>query len=249
MPGNFGLIDKDTPDDAMTKVSYIDGSVMDLVFSDEFNTEGRSFYPGGTLLERIVLTSWLIGCESIKMIHTGRQSICITGRPVTWNGMQLREKYEANSDPWARYDPAAITTKNGYLYITLSNMSTHGMDYQGGMMSSWNKFCFTGGILEASVSLPGPNDIQCVHPCFSPMHSSWLIFSLKWPVASFVSYVCIIDLSRNLIYLIFKLGDGKSWPSGLRCISRRDVAVLIWFMWCRDSTQPDSEWSTACVRL
>jgi beta-glucan synthesis-associated protein KRE6 len=56
------------------------------------------------------------------------------------------------------YDPAAITTKNGSLEVTLSKLSTHELDYQGGMMSSWNKFCFTGGIVEASVILPGVCD-------------------------------------------------------------------------------------------
>lgn len=44
--GNFGLIDKDTPQDVYTKTSYIDGSTLELVFSDEFNTDGRTFYPG-----------------------------------------------------------------------------------------------------------------------------------------------------------------------------------------------------------
>jgi hypothetical protein len=46
MTGNFGLIDKDTPEDAYTHTSLDDGSEWDLVFSDEFNTDGRSFYPG-----------------------------------------------------------------------------------------------------------------------------------------------------------------------------------------------------------
>ena len=45
--GNFGLIDKDTPQSAYTKSSYVDASVeLHLVFSDEFNVDGRSFYPG-----------------------------------------------------------------------------------------------------------------------------------------------------------------------------------------------------------
>ena len=30
----------------MTQTSYQDGSEMVLVFSDEFNVEGRTFYPG-----------------------------------------------------------------------------------------------------------------------------------------------------------------------------------------------------------
>jgi beta-glucanase (GH16 family) len=47
MTGNFGLIDEETPQDAYTKLSWADGKTkMQLVFSDEFNTDGRSFYPG-----------------------------------------------------------------------------------------------------------------------------------------------------------------------------------------------------------
>ena len=62
--GNWDLIDKDTPRELHTKVSVIlptqpsstqrclfqrgwyDGTEMELVFSDEFEEEGRSFYPG-----------------------------------------------------------------------------------------------------------------------------------------------------------------------------------------------------------
>jgi len=45
--GNFGLIDVETPHEAYTKTSWGDGQTeMQLVFSDEFNTDGRSFYPG-----------------------------------------------------------------------------------------------------------------------------------------------------------------------------------------------------------
>ncbi|CAO1632991.1 unnamed protein product [Parajaminaea phylloscopi] len=39
------LIDPDTPPSALTRTSF-DGEEMELVFSDEFNTDGRSFYPG-----------------------------------------------------------------------------------------------------------------------------------------------------------------------------------------------------------
>jgi beta-glucan synthesis-associated protein KRE6 len=46
MPGNWGLVDLDTPKDAYTMNSYTDGSELQLIFSDEFNTDGRSFYPG-----------------------------------------------------------------------------------------------------------------------------------------------------------------------------------------------------------
>lgn len=46
LPGNYGPIDKDTPQDALTIKSTMDGSEMVLVFSDEFNEDGRTFYPG-----------------------------------------------------------------------------------------------------------------------------------------------------------------------------------------------------------
>ena len=46
MPGNWGLVDLETPKSAYTKTSYADGSEWQLIFSDEFNTDGRTFYPG-----------------------------------------------------------------------------------------------------------------------------------------------------------------------------------------------------------
>jgi beta-glucanase (GH16 family) len=32
------------------------------------------------------------------------------------------------------------------------------------MMTSWNKFCFTGGLIEASVMLPGANNVAGLWP-------------------------------------------------------------------------------------
>ena len=78
-----------------------------------------------------------------------------------WEAVDLHY-WQTNNLEW--YDPEAITTKDGYLHITLSQKETHGLDYEGGMMSTWNKFCFTGGLLEASVSLPGVNDILGLWP-------------------------------------------------------------------------------------
>jgi len=43
--------DLDTPESAHTKKSYYDDSIeLQLVFSDEFNVEGRTFYPGKSSL-------------------------------------------------------------------------------------------------------------------------------------------------------------------------------------------------------
>jgi beta-glucanase (GH16 family) len=46
MEGRFSLIDKDTPQDVYTKASPYDGRQLQLVFSDEFNINGRTFWPG-----------------------------------------------------------------------------------------------------------------------------------------------------------------------------------------------------------
>jgi beta-glucanase (GH16 family) len=46
MPGNRGLIDIATPQEAYTKQSYMSSDTLELVFSDEFNVDGRAFYPG-----------------------------------------------------------------------------------------------------------------------------------------------------------------------------------------------------------
>ncbi|KAH8120019.1 beta-glucan synthesis-associated [Phellopilus nigrolimitatus] len=78
-----------------------------------------------------------------------------------WEAVNLHY-WGTNNLEW--YDPAGVATKDGYLELTLSAKQTHGLNYQGGMMSSWNKFCFTGGIVEASVSLPGANNILGLWP-------------------------------------------------------------------------------------
>ncbi len=45
LPNLPHLIDPDTPADVRTRTGS-DGNLYELVFSDEFNTDGRSFYPG-----------------------------------------------------------------------------------------------------------------------------------------------------------------------------------------------------------
>ena len=47
---------RDTPSDAHTLTDFRDGKSWQLVFNDEFNVDGRSFYPGdGPYLEAVDL--------------------------------------------------------------------------------------------------------------------------------------------------------------------------------------------------
>lgn len=133
IPGNWGLIDLATPPEAHTYPDYISGKQWQLIFSDEFNEEGRSFYPGDD---------------------------------PYWEALDLHY-WQTNNMEW--YDPAAITTRNGSLEVTLSRRENHDLHYMGGMMTTWNKFCFTGGMVLASVVLPGANNIVGLWPAIWTM--------------------------------------------------------------------------------
>ncbi|KAI0737555.1 glycoside hydrolase family 16 protein [Daedaleopsis nitida] len=133
IPGNWGLVDKDTPEEARTKLDYQTGKSWQLIFSDEFNEEGRTFYPGDD---------------------------------PYWEAADLHY-WATNNLEW--YDPSTIMTRNGSLEIQLFKKPNHGLDYMGGMMSTWNKFCFTGGLVEASVMLPGTTNIHGLWPAIWAM--------------------------------------------------------------------------------
>lgn len=92
---------------------------MKLVFSDEFNTAGRSFKEGVD---------------------------------KHWTAV---DHYNPTSGDLEYYSSGAVTTRGGNLVLTLSQTTTAGHSYTSGMVQSWNKFCFTGGLVELSVKLPG----------------------------------------------------------------------------------------------
>ncbi|KJA24050.1 glycoside hydrolase family 16 protein [Hypholoma sublateritium FD-334 SS-4] len=112
------LIDRDTPSNVMTRTGS-DGFLYDLVFSDEFNIDGRSFYPGDDPF---------------------------------WEAVDL---YYWPTDDAEWYDPGAVTTQDGKMVITMTEQQVHNLNFQSGMVTTWNKFCFTTGYVEVSISLPG----------------------------------------------------------------------------------------------
>ncbi|KAL1668379.1 glycoside hydrolase family 16 protein [Schizophyllum commune] len=128
MDGKWGMIDPDTPEEFKTKKSYMSNKDLQLIFSDEFNVDNRTFYPGDD---------------------------------PYWEAYDLHY-WGTNNLEW--YDPAQITTRDGALRVTLDKKKNHDLDYSGGMMTTWNKFCFTGGLYEASVTLPGANNILGLWP-------------------------------------------------------------------------------------
>ncbi|CAL1712544.1 unnamed protein product [Somion occarium] len=113
LPNMPSLIDKDTDKQFHTHVGT-DGHTYNLIFSDEFETDGRTFWPGDDpFWEAVNLNYWPTG-------------------DLEW------------------YDP-----QDGKLVITMDEIENHDLNFRSGMLSSWNKFCFTTGYIEVSISMPG----------------------------------------------------------------------------------------------
>jgi beta-glucanase (GH16 family) len=94
------------------------------------------------------------------MIRFGRPLISTTGQcsfEALFDFSLIPVFRGTNNLEW--YSPEQLTTENGHLKITLANTPNHGLQYMGGMMSTWNKFCFTGGIIVTSVVLPGKSSV------------------------------------------------------------------------------------------
>lgn len=127
VPGMRGVIDADTPEDVKHRTGF-DGQKYHLVFSDEFNTDGRSFGEGDD---------------------------------PYWEAVDLHY-WPTNDLEW--YDPDQIRTKDGKLVITLEQKDNHDLQYISGMLQGWNKFCFTNGYVEVSVSLPGTPGVSGFWP-------------------------------------------------------------------------------------
>ncbi|EMD31407.1 glycoside hydrolase family 16 protein [Gelatoporia subvermispora B] len=118
LPNMPSLIDKDTDPSVRTRTGT-DGKQYNLVFSDEFNQDGRTFWPGDDpFWEAVNLNYWPTG-------------------DLEW------------------YDPSQIVTQDGKLVITMDEVENHNLNFRSGMLQSWNKFCFTTGYVEISLSLPG----------------------------------------------------------------------------------------------
>jgi hypothetical protein len=62
------------------------------------------------------------------------------------------------------YDPDAVTTWDGALHLQLDAFGNHGLQFRSGMLNSWNQLCFKGGMMEVSVSLPGPAGVHALWP-------------------------------------------------------------------------------------
>lgn len=114
------LIDPDTPSSALTRTGF-DSEPYTLVFSDEFNTPGRTFYPGDDpFWEAVDLWYWATNDTEWydpRQVTTANGSLVITMEEV-----QVGEVVGSEDD--------------GRVWD-----GTEGLPYRSGMLQSWNKVC------------------------------------------------------------------------------------------------------------
>ncbi|GAA6025255.1 hypothetical protein JCM11491_006154 [Sporobolomyces phaffii] len=115
IPGLPGLIDKDTPQSAYTRTGF-DGETYNLVFSDEFEQDGRTFWPGDDpFWEAQDLHYWQttdLEWYDPDAITTkdGNLEIRMTQEP--WNGLNFRS---GMLQSWNKF-----CFTGGYLEVNLS---------------------------------------------------------------------------------------------------------------------------------
>ena len=116
--------------------------------SDEFNVPNRSFKDGHdamwTALDKSDDDSDAAGGGSLHFYNSSWVS-------TTQDGM-LKILATIQPTEWTRYDHVNKEWKNE---------KTH---FRSGMVQSWDKFCFTGGIIEVDVVLPGDPSIGGLWP-------------------------------------------------------------------------------------
>eukprot|EP00529_Nitzschia_sp_RCC80_P009775 CAMPEP_0113502760 /NCGR_PEP_ID=MMETSP0014_2-20120614/33756_1 /TAXON_ID=2857 /ORGANISM="Nitzschia sp." /LENGTH=796 /DNA_ID=CAMNT_0000397629 /DNA_START=212 /DNA_END=2602 /DNA_ORIENTATION=- /assembly_acc=CAM_ASM_000159 len=137
-------VDPDTPSkDMSTKSLYRkDGRDFQLIFSDEFERDGRTFHDGTdprwTAINKNDYTNLALHYYS----HDNA---------VTTDGV-LRITTERKENAYRAFNEKTKRFYNDKKYI------------QSAMVQGWNKFCFTGGIVEISAKLPGSPRIGGLWP-------------------------------------------------------------------------------------
>ena len=150
-----GWIDPDTTDEHKTMKSITTGEDYDLVMSDEFNREGRSFKDGDDPM-------WTgVDKSDDDQTSSGRKSLHFYNyTQISTEDGKLVITTNTDDTSWKGWNPY----KKKY-----ETMSRH---FKSGMLQSWNKFCFTGGIIEAELQFPGRHDVGGLWPAF------WLLGNL-----------------------------------------------------------------------
>ena len=138
--------------DARTAVRYYDNRILPLVFSDEFNVEDRGFDKGeDPYFEALTMPD---DTNHAIQFYNGTKEYA-----TTRNGSLVLITRAVHTS-WQEYD----LPSESYLTVT--------MNYTSAMVQSWNKLCFTGGIIEFAVQLPSDGNSSGLWPAL------WLMGNL-----------------------------------------------------------------------
>ncbi|KAG3120885.1 hypothetical protein PI125_g723 [Phytophthora idaei] len=133
-------VDPDTPEDVRTYVSSR-GDTWELIMSDEFGDVNRNFTAGAdhlwTSLEMPDGTN-----DALQLYSHDMTSVVCDDDEEGLCYLQIKSIDEVNN----------ITVWNNYLRPPGYQNST--FYYRSGMLQTWNKFCFQGGMLEVRAKLP-----------------------------------------------------------------------------------------------
>lgn len=139
-----GWVDPDSPEDARATTSHFveDTREYELVFSDEFEQDGRSFEDGAdprwTAIDKNDYTN--------EALHFYRpQNIQTTNGVMNISTTLKDNKYKAFDEKKLKY------------YADAKHI-------ESGMVQGWNKFCVTGGIIEFNAKLPGEPKVGGLWP-------------------------------------------------------------------------------------
>jgi len=143
----FGWVDPATEEQYHRIKAYSTGETLELVMSDEFEKEGRSFRDGSdpmwTALDKSDDDQTSQGKKSLQYYSSNMAT--------TKNG-KLVIKTTDEDTSWHEFNPYKRK---------LETMTRH---FKSAMVMGWDKFCFTGGVLEVDIKLPGRHDIGGLWP-------------------------------------------------------------------------------------
>ena len=115
-----------------------------LIFSDEFNTDGRQFQDGSdpkwTALDKNDYTNGALHYYSPDNVYTKHGDLIIQSQAETVDYIGFND--------------------------TAGKKESSHKNFKSAMLQTWNKFCFTGGIVEAEIQLPGKHDVGGLRPAF-----------------------------------------------------------------------------------
>ena len=124
----------------------VDDDNLTLVMSDEFNVN----VPAGGISSKV---TWNSSLEESEV-------------EAKWTASDAMS-YNTYADSYML--PSNLVVQDGVLNITAKKQSHQGSTYTGGQLTSWNRVCFQGGLLEVRFRMPGAYGMDGLWPAIWTM--------------------------------------------------------------------------------